>query len=102
MNLRKRILLKITGEAFLSSDKKLSPTTINNLIGQIAQLSGVYQFGIVVGGGNFFRGNGHGKRMGITPSIGHQIGILATMMNGLMLKDLLEQQGLADRPSFST
>ena len=91
---RTRILLKITGEAFLSQDKKLSPHTINNLIGQLVQLSNTHQFGIVVGGGNFFRGNQHGKQMGITPSIGHSIGILATMMNGLMLKDLLEQQGM--------
>ena len=48
----------------------------------------------MVGGGNFFRGNEHGKRMGITRAVGHQIGIIGTLMNGLMIKDLLEQQGL--------
>lgn len=58
------------------------------------QLSADIQFGIVVGGGNFFRGNQHGKIMGTTASVGHQIGIMATLMNGLILKDLIEQQDL--------
>ena len=95
MNSKKRILLKITGEAFLSrQNHNLNPVLINNVIDQIKQLSDRYQFGIVVGGGNFFRGNEHGKRMGISRAVGHQIGILATLMNGLMLKDLLEKHNL--------
>ncbi len=92
---KKRILLKLTGEAFLSTQNhNLSPLLINNVIEQIKQLSSHYQFGIVVGGGNFFRGNEHGKKMGISRPVGHQIGMLATVLNGLMMKDLLEQNGL--------
>lgn len=92
---KKRILLKITGEAFLSTQNhNLSPALINNVIKQIKQLETQIQFGIVVGGGNFFRGNEHGKKMGITPAVGHQIGIIGTLMNGLMIKDLLEQHNL--------
>lgn len=92
MSTKKRILLKLTGEAFISTQNhNLSPALINKVIAQIKQLSSRYQFGIVVGGGNFFRGNEHGKKMGITRAVGHQIGILATLMNGLMIKDLLEQ-----------
>lgn len=95
MNNRKKILLKLTGEIFLDREtKSLSAEAINSVIMQIKKLNHTHQFGIVVGGGNFFRGNEHGKRLGITPSVGHQIGMLATLMNGLILKDLLEQQGL--------
>lgn len=90
-----KILLKLTGEAFLSTQNHhLNPDVINTIIAQMKQLESQIQFGIVVGGGNFFRGNEHGKRMGITPAVGHQIGIIGTLMNGLMIKDLLEQQGL--------
>lgn len=92
---KKRILLKLTGEAFLSTQNhNLSPALINAVIDQIKQLSNQYQFGIVVGGGNFFRGNEHGKRMGVSAPVGHQIGMLATVLNGLMMKDLLEQKEL--------
>lgn len=95
MSRKKRILLKLTGEAFLSTtNHELSPTLIKNVFKQISKLNEQIQFGIVVGGGNFFRGNEHGKKMGIRPSIGHQIGMLATMMNGLVVKDLLEQEDL--------
>ncbi len=93
---KKRILLKLTGEIFLDAEKKsLSSDMVNDLIDQMRQLKNSYQWGIVIGGGNFFRGNQHGKALGIRSSVGHQIGMLGTMMNGLMLKDLLEQKELA-------
>lgn len=95
MEAKKRILLKLTGEIFLSSDKKtLSPVSLHAIIAQIKQLAPSHQFGIVVGGGNFFRGSIQGKTMGMTPSMGHQVGMLATMMNGIILKDLLEQNDM--------
>ncbi len=92
---KKRILLKLTGEIFL--DKNGAPTSENvrSVIAQIKKLSDQFQFGIVVGGGNFFRGSQHGTRMGVRSSVGHQIGMLATMMNGLMLKDFIEQDELS-------
>jgi len=95
MSKSKRILLKLTGESFLSPDgQTLSATMINKVVAQIKELSSTHQFGIVVGGGNFFRGRIHGPKLGMTESIAHQVGMLSTMMNGLILKDLLEQQGL--------
>ncbi len=95
MSVKKRILLKLTGEVFLDQkNKQLTMIIISDIISQIKQLQETHQFGIVVGGGNFFRGNVHGKQLGITPSVGHQIGMLATMMNGLILNDLLEQNDL--------
>lgn len=95
METKKRILLKLTGEAFISTtNNNLNPVLVNDLFNQIKKLSTHYQFGLVIGGGNFFRGKQHGKTMGITPPVGHQIGMLATLMNGLMVKDLLEQHGV--------
>lgn len=87
MKTHKRILLKITGSAFTTKSHGFITTVIN----QIKRLSTTHQFGIVVGGGNFFRGDQHGKALQLTPSIGHHIGMLATMMNGLMLYDLATQ-----------
>jgi len=94
MDTKKRILLKLTGEVFLAPDKSLNATTINAVIGQLKKLSDTHQFGIVVGGGNFFRGSLHGASLNMRAAIGHQVGMLATMMNGLILKDLIAQQGL--------
>lgn len=94
MDTKKRILIKITGTVFLNRENSLSVDLFKQIAQQIKQLHATHQFGIVIGGGNFFRGNEHGKRLGLNPSIGHQIGMLATMMNGLMVKDILEQQDL--------
>ncbi|MEX0849169.1 MAG: UMP kinase [Candidatus Dependentiae bacterium] len=90
---KKRILLKLTGEAFLAQDgKTLCPKTLQAIIAQIKELKNSHQFGIVVGGGNFFRGAKEGKMLGMQPSSAHQVGILATTLNGIILKNLLEQQ----------
>lgn len=95
MSTKKRVLLKLTGELLLSEDKKqLTAFTLNNLIRQLKELHSTHDFGIVIGGGNFFRGNQHGKALGLSAAAGHQVGMLATMMNGIIIKDLLEQQGL--------
>lgn len=85
------ILLKITGEILLGDKKQLDSTHARNLALQIKKLQETHQFGIVIGGGNFFRGAKQGKQLGITPPVGHQIGMLGTMMNGLIIKDLFEQ-----------
>ncbi len=92
---KKRILLKLTGEIFLDRHQHtLTPDIAKHLIEQIKKLQESHLFGIVIGGGNFFRGNQHGKAMSLRPAISHQIGMLGTMMNGLMLKDLCEQQDI--------
>ena len=94
MQSKKKILLKLTGEIFLTEQRTLTPAHINAIIEQIKQLSSTHQFGIVIGGGNFFRGRDQGVTLGMTASVGHQAGMLATMLNGLILKDLFEQHGI--------
>ena len=91
---KKRILLKLTGAILDRGSNGFSADAVNNVIEQIKQLQATHQFGIVIGGGNFFRGNQNSIQLGIEQSVGHQIGMLATMMNGLILKDLLEGQGI--------
>lgn len=91
----KKILLKLTGEVFLSPvSRSLDNTVLLNLIDQIKSLQHTHQFGIVIGGGNFFRGSQQGVTLGISPSVGHQVGMLATMMNALLIKDLFESNNL--------
>lgn len=92
---KKIILLKLTGEVLSRNDKQhLNADTIISIAEQIKKLSDTHYFGIVIGGGNFFRGTKQGQVLGLTSSVGHQVGMLATMMNGLIVKDLFEQHGL--------
>ncbi len=93
---KKKILLKVTGNIFSSQDeKKLSRKTVDIIAQQIKMLSNSHQIHIVIGGGNFFRGTQHGASLGITKPTGHQTGMLATIMNGVLLKDILEQNNLS-------
>ncbi|KKP35567.1 MAG: Uridylate kinase [candidate division TM6 bacterium GW2011_GWF2_32_72] len=93
--MKKSILLKLTGEALLSQDKShMDPSKILDIARQIKELQGSVTFGIVIGGGNIFRGKLQSKQLGISEAVGHQIGMLATQMNGLILKDLFLQKGI--------
>lgn len=90
------ILLKITGEILLSpSTRELDSTHIRNIALQIKKLQETHLFGIVIGGGNFFRGAQQGKQLGISTPVGHLVGMLGTMMNGLIAKDIFEQYDIS-------
>ncbi len=77
----------------IHSQSELSSTLLRSIATQIKQLSD-YSFAIVTGAGNFFRGNQHGKKLGVSQSQGHQIGMLATGLNGLIIQDIFGQEGL--------
>lgn len=95
MKPQKTILLKLTGAILQDlENKNLSKNLICSIAEQIKQLQDTHYFGIVIGGGNFFRGSQHGKKLALQPAVGHQIGMLATVMNGLILKDVFEQHGV--------
>ncbi|MDP4153929.1 MAG: UMP kinase [Bacillota bacterium] len=92
----KRVLLKISGEA-LAGDKKsgLDADTINNICDKIKEIIGMgVQLGIVVGGGNFWRGR-NGAEMDRTRA--DHMGMLATVLNSLALQDALENKGVPTR-----
>lgn len=91
----KRILLKLSGEALASSSgygydiSRLAHFA--DEIMSVVELS--TEVGIVIGGGNLYRGIS-GKEKGIGRVRGDQMGMLATVMNGLALQDALYNKGL--------
>jgi len=92
----KRVLLKLSGEA-LAGDKKTGvyADVIGSICDQIKNVVDLgVEVGIVVGGGNFWRGK-YGHEMERTTS--DYMGMLATAMNGLALQDALEERGIHSR-----
>ena len=88
------ILLKLSGEIFKKAPSVDGAFSLQNLITDIKSLCKKRKVGIVIGGGNIFRGNREGKEFGLNKSTSDYIGMLATVMNGLTLQDLLEQQSV--------
>ncbi len=93
-----RILLKLSGEALAGPDGRgLDPGAMSRIGAQIRE---VVQLGVevalVIGGGNFFRGL-PASRQGADRSEADAIGMLATVMNGLAMRDALETGGLRCR-----
>ncbi len=94
----KRILLKLSGEALLGDRQYgVDPSFCAFIARQVAEVvkDGV-QVGIVVGGGNIFRGLA-AAASGMDRATGDYIGMLATVMNGLALQDALERAGVQTR-----
>ena len=93
-----RILLKLSGEALLGDRSYgVDPAVCAFIARQIATVhaTGV-QVGIVVGGGNIFRGLA-ASAAGMDRATGDYIGMLATVMNGLALQDAVERAGIPVR-----
>ncbi|MHB8569557.1 MAG: UMP kinase [Metallibacterium sp.] len=89
-----RILLKLSGEALLgAADYGIDPIVLQRVAGEIAEAHGAgVQIGVVVGGGNIFRGAGLAAA-GMDRVTGDHMGMLATVMNALALQDALEKLG---------
>lgn len=93
-----RILLKLSGEV-LTGDQKygISPTVINSIAGEIKEVVGLgLEVGIVIGGGNIFRGIS-ADAQGIDRVSADYMGMLATLINSLALQDAIERQGVPSR-----
>jgi uridylate kinase len=93
-----RILLKLSGEALLGDRTYgVDPSFCAFIARQVAEVHGLgVQVGIVVGGGNIFRGLAAAAK-GMDRATGDYIGMLATVMNGLALQDALEHVGIPTR-----
>jgi uridylate kinase len=95
----KRILLKLSGEVLQSKTSGLSIDP-NVLAGFARQIKDVRQMGveiaIVVGGGNIFRGH-VGETRGIDRNTGDYMGMLATVINALAIRDALEKESIDTR-----
>jgi uridylate kinase len=94
----RRVLLKVSGET-LSGEKKfgLCPETLQIIAREIKEpLDLGVEMGIVVGGGNIFRGLA-ATAMGLERAVADYMGMLATVINALALQNVLESEGLPTR-----
>lgn len=87
-----RILLKLSGEALQGKEKLgIDSTVLSRIAEELKELVTLgIQVGVVVGGGNLFRGAGL-ARAGMNRVVGDHMGMLATVMNGLALRDALHR-----------
>lgn len=90
----KRVLLKLSGEALMGdADYGIQPEVISRFANEISELNALgVELGIVIGGGNIFRGAGLAAS-GMDRVSGDHMGMLATVMNALALQDALERNG---------
>jgi uridylate kinase len=94
----RRVLLKVSGET-LAGEKKfgLCPDTLKAIAREIKEVTDLkVEVGIVVGGGNIFRGLAVSAQ-GIERTVGDYMGMLATVINALALQDVLEKAGMPTR-----
>ena len=94
----RRILVKLSGEALMGEgDYGIDPAFLRRLASEIRSVreAGI-EIGLVVGGGNLFRGAGL-ARAGMDRVTGDHMGMLATVMNALALQDALESMNVATR-----
>ena len=95
----KRVLLKLSGESFADSDTNfgISPNILTDIADQISKANeeGI-QIAVVVGGGNFFRGVQESAK-GMAQANADYMGMLATVINAVALKDALDKNGTETR-----
>jgi uridylate kinase len=90
----KRVLLKLSGEALMGSmDFGIEPNMMSRVAREIAEVADMgIAVALVIGGGNIFRGQGLAES-GIDRVTGDHMGMLATVMNSLVMQDALEKIG---------
>ena len=94
----KRILLKLSGEALMGEEGfGIDPRVLDRMALEIGQLIGIgVQVGLVIGGGNLFRGAAL-QQAGLDRVTGDHMGMLATVMNALAMRDALERSHISSR-----
>jgi uridylate kinase len=90
----RRILLKLSGEALMGeADYGIDPKVIGRLADEIIEVQKArVEIGVVIGGGNIFRGAGLAAA-GMDRVTGDHMGMLATVMNALAMQDAIEKRG---------
>lgn len=94
----RRILLKLSGEALMGKESYgIDPAILGGLADEIMEVSRAnVQVGVVIGGGNIFRGAGLAAA-GMDRVTGDHMGMLATVINCLAMQDALEKRGVVAR-----
>jgi uridylate kinase len=89
-----RVLLKLSGEALGTEGFGINPAVLDRTALEIGQLVGIgIQVGLVIGGGNLFRG-AELSLAGLDRVTGDHMGMLATVMNALAMRDALERANI--------
>src|SRR6186713_3669952 len=96
MSKRRRVLLKLSGEAFGGGQLGVNPDVVSQIAREIAEAVDRVEIAVVVGGGNFFRGAELSQR-GMDRARADYMGMLGTVMNCLALQDFLEKEGIETR-----
>ena len=95
----RRILLKLSGEVLgnKGSGECIDPDVLDSMARRVARVAQMgVQVGIVLGGGNIFRGL-KGEAKGVNRTTGDYMGMLATIINGLAMQNALEHLGMDTR-----
>ena len=94
----KRVLLKLSGEALMGDENfGIDPKVLDRMALEVGQLIGIgVQVGMVIGGGNLFRGAAL-NAAGMDRVTGDHMGMLATVMNALAMRDALERSNISTR-----
>lgn len=94
-----RVVLKISGEGLCASKNQgIDGKELSRIAEEIKSVTELgAQVVVVVGGGNFFRGESLARSEGIQPATAHYMGMLATVLNGLAIQDTLESMGVPTR-----
>jgi len=95
----KRIILKLSGEVLRSvkGSEAIDAATLEKICEQVKEIHDLgVQIGLVIGGGNIFRGL-QGSKRGVDRTTGDYMGMLSTVINGLAIMDCLEKMGVNTR-----
>ncbi len=92
------LVIKLSGEGLAEGEKKYGHDRLHMVSDQIKSLQGLgHQVGIVVGGGNIFRGKDLSGNLGVERATADYVGMLATIQNALVLRDYFESRGIQAR-----
>lgn len=92
----KRVLLKLSGEAFGRNASGIDLAEVDRMAAQIERVAKTVELAVVVGGGNIIRGARFSER-GMNRSTADHMGMIATVINALALQDALERLGVETR-----
>lgn len=96
----KRIILKLSGEVLRNNEdgEPIDPSILKAICEEVKKVYDLgVEIGLVIGGGNIFRGLSGAEMKGVDRTTGDYMGMLATVINGLALMDCLEKLGVTVR-----
>lgn len=96
----KRIILKLSGEVLRNNEdgEPIDARTLKAICEEVKEVADIgVQIGLVIGGGNIFRGLSGAEMQGVDRTTGDYMGMLATVINGLAIMDCLEKLGVTVR-----